>query len=135
MIVTTGYDDAIGGGPNGVPSKFSQRVADITDQDAAGAWKALLAGVAFPIVEHPDVEIRFRRETRDRLADVAAADNQQRDARQHREVTDTVLCSGSRPLLERGKILDYRIGKHLRGRLCRQTAMLVKEIAAARGRA
>src|SRR5262249_57353163 len=66
--------------------------------------KSLLAGVSFPVVEHPDVEIGFRRQLAHRLADVAAANDEKRDSRKNRQVGKATMRARCWPLLDRRQV-------------------------------
>ena len=81
MAVAAGNDKAVGAPVDLVPGKILESLANIADQQLSRRGKALAAGVAFAVVEHPDVEIDLGSEAAHGLADVAAADDQQRDAR------------------------------------------------------
>ena len=92
VVVAAGDDEAVG--RRRQLGASSCRVgADVADEPALGRREALAAGVALAVVEHPDVEIDLGRQPGDRLADVAAADDEQRDARQDRQVGDAVPAS------------------------------------------
>ena len=72
-------------------SHLFERGTDVTDDQTLGRGKTLATGVALAIVKDPDVEIDAGREFGDRLTDVAATDDQQRNPRQNGKIGDSLL--------------------------------------------
>jgi hypothetical protein len=59
------------------------------DDESVRRREAVAAGELGAVVEHPHIEIDVRRQSRQRLRDVPAADEQERDPRQSRQKGDS----------------------------------------------
>src|SRR5262245_759128 len=80
--------------------QFAERHADVADETTAGGGESLRAGKAVAVVEDPDVEADVRGEPRNRLSDMASADEKDRDSRESRKIGDPTSRRGTRPRRE-----------------------------------
>src|SRR5579871_919744 len=97
--------------------------------------EAFTTGIGGAIVEHPDLEIDFGRQTSHGLTDMARADNQQRDARQNRQIGNALTAKRSGPLRQRNERLqDLRRNCGIR-RLGNELACRIEEKSISRDQA
>src|SRR5438874_3288446 len=112
------YDDAKSGRGD-VWRQFLQTAANVADDDFLGSGKALTAGVGFAIVQDPNVEIDLGRQSANRLSYMAAADDQQSNARQNRQVSDAVANCRFWPPLKGQQVFRDFFGWHAFAALAR----------------
>ncbi len=107
MIVAAGHDDGVHRWCD-LAREIAQRRADVADDEPCRR-KSFAAGVAFTVVEHPHFEIDAGRQRRHRLPHMAAADDEQRDARQARQIRHTFARRCRRSFAQRHQAAPHHL--------------------------
>src|ERR1700719_3948152 len=94
MGMATRDDQGKGGRCETLVFYVLKHLADVAHEAASGHRKTLWAGVGFPVIQYPNVEIDVGRQPGDRLSDMPAADDEKRNAGQYGEIGDSLLQVG-----------------------------------------